>query len=104
MTQPDFVVVELCKSRINILSLDEETLLREAKNINLDKIRTAIRQVYYCYVFRTGVFQCGKLVIYVVCTAISFSALRKPSRFTVYWLQLWLPSKSQLVLFLKAFS
>jgi len=39
------VIVELCKSRINILSLDEETLLREAKNINLDKIRTAIRQV-----------------------------------------------------------
>jgi len=37
--------VELCKSRINILSLDEETLLHEAKNINLEKIRTAIRQV-----------------------------------------------------------
>jgi len=46
LTQPDVVVVELCKSRINILSLDEETLLREAKNINLDKIRTAIRQVH----------------------------------------------------------
>jgi pheromone shutdown protein TraB len=44
LTQPDVVVVELCKSRINILSLDEETLLREAKNINLDKIRAAIRQ------------------------------------------------------------
>lgn len=39
-------MVELCKSRINILSLDEETLLREAKNINLEKIRTAIKQVY----------------------------------------------------------
>ena len=47
MTQPDVVVVELCKSRINILSLDEETLLHEAKNINLDKIRTAIRQVSF---------------------------------------------------------
>ena len=44
-TQPDVVMVELCPSRINILSLDEATLLREAKNINLDKIRAAIRQV-----------------------------------------------------------
>jgi len=44
LIQPDVVVVELCKSRINILSLDEQTLLHEAKNINLDKIRTAIRQ------------------------------------------------------------
>lgn len=44
LTQPDVIVVELCKSRINILSLDEETLLHEAKNINLEKIRTAIRQ------------------------------------------------------------
>jgi len=43
--------VELCKSRINILSLDEETLLHEAKNINLDKIRTAIRQVLSCCCF-----------------------------------------------------
>ncbi|XP_048244639.1 traB domain-containing protein-like [Haliotis rufescens] len=43
-TQPDFVMVELCKSRINILELDEATLLEEAKNINMEKIRMAIKQ------------------------------------------------------------
>ncbi|XP_041348740.1 traB domain-containing protein-like isoform X2 [Gigantopelta aegis] len=42
--QPDFVMVELCKSRINILELDESTLLEEAKNINFEKVRMAIRQ------------------------------------------------------------
>ena len=45
LTQPDVVLLELCNSRVNILSLDEETLLREAKDINWDKIRTAIKQV-----------------------------------------------------------
>jgi pheromone shutdown protein TraB len=32
--QPHIVVVELCKSRVNILQLDEKTILEEAKNIN----------------------------------------------------------------------
>lgn len=45
--QPDVVMVELCKSRINILELDEEMLLEEAKNINLEKFRFAIKQVLY---------------------------------------------------------
>lgn len=44
-TQPDVVMVELCNSRVNILQLDEETLLEEARNINMDKIKTAIKQV-----------------------------------------------------------
>ncbi|ESO99290.1 hypothetical protein LOTGIDRAFT_113686, partial [Lottia gigantea] len=43
-TQPDVVMLELCKSRMNILELDENTLLEEAKNINMDKIRLAIKQ------------------------------------------------------------
>lgn len=43
-TQPDVVMVELCKSRINILSLDEETILEESKNMSLQKIHTAIKQ------------------------------------------------------------
>ncbi|XP_076448471.1 traB domain-containing protein-like isoform X2 [Babylonia areolata] len=42
--QPDVVMLELCKSRINILELDEEMLLEEAKNINLEKFRLAIKQ------------------------------------------------------------
>ena len=45
-TQPDVVMVELCHSRVNILQLDEQTLLQEAQNINLEKIRTAIKQVH----------------------------------------------------------
>lgn len=43
-TQPDIVVVELCKGRVNILRLDEETILEEAKNMNLEKIRSTIKQ------------------------------------------------------------
>lgn len=43
-TQPDVVMVELCNSRLNILQLDEERLLEEAKDINLEKIRLAVKQ------------------------------------------------------------
>ncbi|KAL3852156.1 hypothetical protein ACJMK2_015834 [Sinanodonta woodiana] len=43
-TQPNVVVVELCHSRINILQLDERTLLEEAKNINLEKIQRSVKQ------------------------------------------------------------
>uniref|UniRef100_A0A646QG71 TraB domain-containing protein n=1 Tax=Hemiscolopendra marginata TaxID=943146 RepID=A0A646QG71_9MYRI len=43
-TQPDVVMVELCKGRVNILQLDEKTILEEAKSMNLDKVRVAIRQ------------------------------------------------------------
>ncbi|XP_035676589.1 traB domain-containing protein-like isoform X2 [Branchiostoma floridae] len=42
--QPDVVLVELCKSRVNILQLDEKTLLEEAKNINIGKVKLAIKQ------------------------------------------------------------
>jgi len=43
-TQPDIVLVELCSSRVNILQLDEKTLLAEASNITVEKMRTAIKQ------------------------------------------------------------
>lgn len=43
-TQPDVVLVELCNSRVNILQLDEETLLQEAKNINFLKLKAAVKQ------------------------------------------------------------
>ncbi|WAR26823.1 TRABD-like protein [Mya arenaria] len=43
-TQPDVVMVELCNSRMNILQYDEETLLREAKDISLVKVRQLIQQ------------------------------------------------------------
>ena len=43
--QPDAVLVELCKSRVDILKYDEEFLLREAKNIDLEKLKLAIKQV-----------------------------------------------------------
>ena len=36
-TQPDIVMLELCKARTNLLHLDEETILEEAQNLNLDK-------------------------------------------------------------------
>lgn len=47
--QPHIVVLELCDARIEILSLDEETILREAKNINFDNIMHTMKKngVYY---------------------------------------------------------
>lgn len=35
MTRPRVVVVELCVSRLNILRFDEQTILEEAKNLNM---------------------------------------------------------------------
>lgn len=40
---PRAVVVELCESRVHILKHDEKTLLEEAKDINLQKIRSVIK-------------------------------------------------------------
>ncbi|XP_043944721.1 traB domain-containing protein [Protopterus annectens] len=42
--QPDVVVVELCQYRVAMLRMDEKTLLKEAKEINLEKIQQAIKQ------------------------------------------------------------
>ncbi|CAH2107191.1 unnamed protein product [Euphydryas editha] len=41
---PHIVMVELCDQRTNILLLDEEVILREAKNINIAKIRATMAQ------------------------------------------------------------
>jgi pheromone shutdown protein TraB len=40
---PRAVVVELCESRVHILKHDEKTLLEEAKDINVQKIRNVIK-------------------------------------------------------------
>lgn len=45
--QPDVVVVELCQYRVSMLRMDESTLLREAKDINLEKVQQAIKQVRF---------------------------------------------------------
>nr|XP_008531341.1 PREDICTED: traB domain-containing protein [Equus przewalskii] len=42
--QPDVVVVELCQYRVSMLKMDESTLLREAKEISLEKLQQAVRQ------------------------------------------------------------
>lgn len=44
MTRPRVVVVELCVGRLNILRLNEETILEEAKNLNFEKIRATVKQ------------------------------------------------------------
>lgn len=41
--QPDVVMVELCPARIHILQHDEKTLLQEAADINVTKIRNIIQ-------------------------------------------------------------
>lgn len=43
--QPDVVVVELCQYRVSMLKMDEKTLLREAKEVSLEKLQQAVRQV-----------------------------------------------------------
>lgn len=51
------VMVELCPSRISILSMDEETLLEEAKNLNFEKIINTIKQVStICYLCIAQIF------------------------------------------------
>ncbi|GIY15391.1 traB domain-containing protein [Caerostris darwini] len=42
--QPDSVMLELCKSRVNLLSLDEATILEEAKGLNFQKITATLEQ------------------------------------------------------------
>ena len=42
-TQPDIVLLELCKARTNLLHLDEETILEEAQNLNMDRSLEIIR-------------------------------------------------------------
>ena len=42
--QPNRVVLELCPARVNILNLDEETVLREAKDMNVNKILKLIKE------------------------------------------------------------
>lgn len=37
-------MVELCDARKSILTMDESTILEEAKNINLDKIMSTIKR------------------------------------------------------------
>lgn len=41
--RPQAVVVELCESRVHILKHDEKTLLEEAKDINMQKVRNVIK-------------------------------------------------------------
>jgi pheromone shutdown protein TraB len=42
--QPSRVVLELCPARISILKLDEETLLRESKEMDFNKVMKLIRE------------------------------------------------------------
>ena len=35
--QPDVVMLELCKSRTNILQMDEETILSESQNLTTQR-------------------------------------------------------------------
>jgi hypothetical protein len=38
-------MLELCASRSNILALDEETVLKESKDLSVAKVRQMIKQV-----------------------------------------------------------
>lgn len=42
--RPNVVMLELCPSRIHILKYDEQTLLEEAKDINLAKIQSIVKR------------------------------------------------------------
>lgn len=49
IVRPNRVVLELCNSRINILKLDEESVLKEAKEMNISKMIQLIKQVYTAF-------------------------------------------------------
>ena len=42
--QPDVVMLELCKSRMNILHLDEKTIMEESKNMTMERMVATLRQ------------------------------------------------------------
>ncbi|XP_046852221.1 traB domain-containing protein-like [Xenia sp. Carnegie-2017] len=44
LLQPNVVMVELCRNRVDILKYDEEFLMREVANISFQKLRTLIQQ------------------------------------------------------------
>jgi pheromone shutdown protein TraB len=44
--KPNRVVLELCNSRINLLKLDEETVLKEAREMSLSKMIQIVKQVF----------------------------------------------------------
>uniref|UniRef100_A0A2C9L135 TraB domain-containing protein n=1 Tax=Biomphalaria glabrata TaxID=6526 RepID=A0A2C9L135_BIOGL len=44
LTKPHVIMVELCQSRVNILKMDEEKILEEAKNINMSTIQQVIKR------------------------------------------------------------
>ena len=65
MVKPNVVMVELCVGRVNIIHLDEETLLEEAKNINMEKIRLSIKQVNYPKIKYYILYQENFVIFYV---------------------------------------
>lgn len=44
LTQPDIVFLELCPSRISILSMETDSVLRDASRLTTDRIMAMIRQ------------------------------------------------------------
>ena len=44
-------MVELCRSRVDILKYDEEYLLREVANINFQKLREIIKHVSVMFLY-----------------------------------------------------
>ena len=47
MVKPDIVVVELCKARTAILSLDEETILEQSRNLNFGLYYISCKIYFY---------------------------------------------------------
>lgn len=54
--QPNKVVLELCASRTNILKLDEQVLLKEAKEMDTNRIIQLMKEVFYNINFRVSNF------------------------------------------------
>ncbi|GFS52898.1 traB domain-containing protein [Trichonephila inaurata madagascariensis] len=48
--QPDSVMIELCKSRVNMLEIDEATILEEAKGLSFQKLLQHLNRMGSCKV------------------------------------------------------
>lgn len=88
-------MVELCPSRITMLSMDEETLLRESKNLTFEKIISLIKQVMSFVVAWFHIHFC----IYLDCCSLNESQVYRAELFKVFYmycfyrcLHMWLES------------
>ena len=60
-------MIELCSGRMGIIKYDEETLLREAKDISLAKLKLAIKEVSFFMILNHSSLDRHVIGLYEIC-------------------------------------